>query len=52
MLKNQARDYLDDKEAPKDLVPPCDNIEKAREIFGHQVLKYTKQLNNRPRYIR
>ena len=33
MIKYQATDDLDDKEAPKDLVGPSDKIEKSKEDF-------------------
>ena len=33
LLKYQARENLDDKEAPKDSVAPSNNIEEAKEDF-------------------
>ena len=33
MLKYQAREDLDDKEAPRDSVAPIDKIEKSKEGF-------------------
>ena len=33
VLKHQASDGLDDKEAPKDSLSPSENIEKAKEDF-------------------
>ena len=31
--KYQSTEDLDDKEAPKDSVSPCDNIEKGKRVF-------------------
>ena len=39
VLKYQAREDLDDKEALEYSVAPSDNIEKIKEDLWHQVLK-------------
>ena len=49
VLIYQAREYLNDKQAHNVSVAPSDNIEEAKYDLWHQVIKYTKQLNNIPR---
>ena len=46
VLKDQARDDLDDKEEPKYSVSPSDNIERAKEDFvapSSEIDKTTKE---------